>query len=608
MKRCVFFVLLMLVFFMQSHICSAESNSIIGRATSSPFDLFVNVTALTPTITIISPENTTYISESLLLNYTASNYFKLWYNLDNLNNYSLETPTIINITAGSHTLFIYANNSDGTTVVANVTFTADLTSLVIWYKAFENSSYTTPLKYYSLEELQNVVNLTLDNDYGRIKFVGIINITDIPNNGTVIDIDQYVQVNNLQIAVDISGAPVFNKSAILTMRGVSLKTPEILLDGTVCSASICIVSSYSSGVLVFSATQLGTFTLREKPVTPPGQGGGGGGAQNREILTLNKDALLINIKQGETKEDKIEITNPTTNTIYINAILNELSDMIIISNKTITLLPGQTITLPVKIMIKEDSAPMIYSNIVYLRGTTGVLGHFNVILDVSSKNALFNVFVTIPEQFKTVAPGSDFAAKVDLFNLGDKETVNINLTYNVLDMGNNILLSSTDTTTVYKNKTITKEITLLKNLKDGQYVFQVRGEYESKLVSASALFFVKSTKNQIFPLFATIITIIGTLLIVYIILRRNVLPQNALKNYALSIKEKVSELTKSRKIRFEKPRVWGLSEHTVENTVNKLANRLRQIEYSHNTGFLENEKYHRVKTSLIKKIQWLHQS
>lgn len=75
-----------------------------------------------PILLLISPENITYSSnENILLNFTAINADAIWYNLDNTANITITGETLFSTTFASHTLFLFANNSFGTSE-RNVTF------------------------------------------------------------------------------------------------------------------------------------------------------------------------------------------------------------------------------------------------------------------------------------------------------------------------------------------------------------------------------------------------------------------------------------------------------------------------------------------------------
>ncbi len=79
----------------------------------SPQNLSIFVLPPIPIITIISPQNITYSSTSILLNYSAINAETGWYNLDYGENITLTSPITFTASEGSHILLLYANNSEG---------------------------------------------------------------------------------------------------------------------------------------------------------------------------------------------------------------------------------------------------------------------------------------------------------------------------------------------------------------------------------------------------------------------------------------------------------------------------------------------------------------
>jgi hypothetical protein len=110
MKRGLLFVLLL---FLLPIIMA-----ITGEVSESPTDVSVFVLPGFPVINIYSPENTTYLTTNILLNYSISNNFSFaWYNIDNSSNISLPNATnystYFNSSLGDHILNLYANNTYG---------------------------------------------------------------------------------------------------------------------------------------------------------------------------------------------------------------------------------------------------------------------------------------------------------------------------------------------------------------------------------------------------------------------------------------------------------------------------------------------------------------
>ncbi len=136
-------------------IVSAVNVNVEGDAiTGKPLQYFgMNLTVITPlTIAIISPQNTTYSSNiSLLLNYTVSGGAeRVWYSLDGTTNITVTSPLYFSTSIGSHTLYLYANNSMGE-VSANVTFFINISATAPFFGSINSSMFlceNTTLSYF----------------------------------------------------------------------------------------------------------------------------------------------------------------------------------------------------------------------------------------------------------------------------------------------------------------------------------------------------------------------------------------------------------------------------------------------------------------------------
>jgi len=106
--------------------------TITGNATSANFAVAITVSG-SPSLTINKPKNQTYIDTNYLRLDIDTNGNYVWYNLDNGENTTFtedeldEERAYFNSTSGTHTVYVFANNSYGT-AKANVSFTINLLS------------------------------------------------------------------------------------------------------------------------------------------------------------------------------------------------------------------------------------------------------------------------------------------------------------------------------------------------------------------------------------------------------------------------------------------------------------------------------------------------
>ncbi|RLG14879.1 MAG: hypothetical protein DRN66_00750, partial [Candidatus Nanohalarchaeota archaeon] len=91
----------------------------------------ITIDTIPPNITIYSPENTTYATTSVDLNYTATDLNNIsWcgYSLDGNNNITLtdcNNITLTNLTEGQHNITVYTNDTAGNTNSTSIIFTVD---------------------------------------------------------------------------------------------------------------------------------------------------------------------------------------------------------------------------------------------------------------------------------------------------------------------------------------------------------------------------------------------------------------------------------------------------------------------------------------------------
>jgi hypothetical protein len=147
MKKRPYFFILILSMLMILQIVSANQDypntSITGKLTAQPFNLAVQVIAAYPSLDLTSPKNYTYWQNQTFLNYSVSDQEYVWFGLDNQQNITLTEPRFFNTSAGSHSLFLYANNTGGYLTYKNVNFSIDLSKPYINYSNFSNSGEST---------------------------------------------------------------------------------------------------------------------------------------------------------------------------------------------------------------------------------------------------------------------------------------------------------------------------------------------------------------------------------------------------------------------------------------------------------------------------------
>ncbi len=117
------------IFLLNTIIGATITGEVITGQAVNQVGMNITITNGPPALTIISPTNSTYTTNtSFLLNYSTTG-INVWYNINNSANTTITGPLFLNISEGSHTLFLFANNSYGETS-EQINFTIDLSEEV----------------------------------------------------------------------------------------------------------------------------------------------------------------------------------------------------------------------------------------------------------------------------------------------------------------------------------------------------------------------------------------------------------------------------------------------------------------------------------------------
>ena len=528
MKKKVYFIIFLLLVLIASISTITKAITITGKVSAQATNVSIFIMpAELPTLTITSPENKTYIiNTSLLLNYTATNEDKVWYNLDNLENTTITSFVYFNTSQGSHTLYLYANNTDGNITSRNITFIANSTKFRILYEEYKGNYKGSSNDFNSspYEDMQNMSNIILEHaSLGKILFNQIINLTDDENpNDNTLDLDSYTNISSNRIELNSTALPNFNKQATLWLYNLAYSNPRILKDGSVCPSTICTKESYSSNMLKFNVTGFSIYSAEETPTeAPPGGGGGGGTANIIKQFSLDKEKIQITLKQGETKKETITIKNTGNQKIKIT-LDTKLEEFMKISETSFDLNAGEAKIIILDFIVREDTNPDLYIGKLNIKAE-GLQKEILIAIEVESKKPLFDVKVEIPKRFQTIMPGEEIMANIKLYSLGKTGRVDVSVEYKIKDKEGKEIISEHETIAVETQTSFVKELKIPENANFGTYMLYVKAVYDHETASSSAWFIVGKkpffTKENII-LIITVVIILIFILIILIELRK----------------------------------------------------------------------------------------
>ena len=251
----------------------------------------------------------------------------------------------------------------------------------------------------------------------------------------------------------------------------------------------------------------GTCVAVPTPPSGPGGGGPGGGAAPSylKIFPLEFNLRMeINTNQPET----IDITNDGTTSMTVSIRQQNLDNMVILGNTSMTIRAGETKHL--NVIFVAPSTPGIYTGKIIIGGK-----EILVTLNVKTLLLLFDSNVVVLNRNYQVSQGDNLRTKVTLIPLGDEERMDVTLKFSIKDYNGKTYLTKTET------MLIQKKVDVYRNfdtgiLPLGDYVIGLELIYSGGVAPSSAHFEV--TKQKPFNVFLSILIFLLVLVIAIIVI------------------------------------------------------------------------------------------
>jgi len=531
---CVFFISMVFLSMTSGLTGDAITGELItGEASAQSTNVSIFVLPAIPLVSILNPENKTYLSnESILLSFSISNEDFIWYNIDGGSNITITASINFNVSQGSHTLNLYANNSAGEKN-QTITFTANSTKFIISYTEYSGSTKgsSTDFNASTFEDIQNFSDIILEHaTHGKITFNVALNLTDDLNfSDRLLDLDLNTNISSNRIELNSTALPNFNKSATLILYGLSFSNPRVLIDGSVCSSSVCTENSYSGGDFSFNVTQFTIYSAGETPVEDTGDTGGGGGGGTsggggtivQEIIKLDKNRISITLKQGGSKSEEVVITNVGSSLRNITLEISEVGGFVNLSEESFGLEPNESRTIILNFFANESVTPDLYQGKLIVRSGS-IRKEVFIAIEVETVEALFDVTLEIPKAFLQAVPGGEVVANIRLFELQQVGKVEVAMEYFITDSEGKLIISDAEILEVDKEISFVKSLKIPLETVEGDYLYYVRVTYADETASASEWFEVrlKTLFEKILPPFVVVIIILIVITIIILLSKR----------------------------------------------------------------------------------------
>jgi hypothetical protein len=199
--------------------------------------------------------------------------------------------------------------------------------------------------------------------------------------------------------------------------------------------------------------------------------------------------LKLMVKQGESFSKIIKITN--TDSMQKDFKLTGDTKFFSISEQEFSLEPGESKSLDIN--FEPENQPGVYvGSILFLSSKEEF--KMPVILEVETKEVLFDSSINIPLEYGGVYPGGSLAVENKIFNLENIGIKTIDVSYIVKDFEGRTIFSEGENIAVENQILTTKLISIPEIVKTGDYVVFVIVKYQSSVGTSS--YFFKIIENK----------------------------------------------------------------------------------------------------------------
>jgi len=253
--------------------------------------------------------------------------------------------------------------------------------------------------------------------------------------------------------------------------------------------------------------------------SPGGGGGGGGGGALISKFEVEPDFITTTILQEEGKSFDIKLKNTGNTQLNLDLQTVNISDISILSDEALVIGVGEEKTTRVYFYALSKTKPGVYfGKILISEGSTQKTIH--VVVEVKKKEALFDIAVNIPTEYKNVLAGEKMSVFVDMLNIGLYGTaVDAELFLYIMDFDKLILYeASKETLAVETNLSIVRELYVPEETKKGTYLVFGKVKYNNITISTYDTFNVLEKKYVKASYFIVLVIVVALILLIFFLI------------------------------------------------------------------------------------------
>lgn len=226
-------------------------------------------------------------------------------------------------------------------------------------------------------------------------------------------------------------------------------------------------------------------------------GGGGAGPlplEPKEIkdFSVSPGSIEEEVPLGETKTKTISVKNTGDAELDLSLDVLAVEDFVSLSESSFSLQPGQEKIVEAGIIGKKLGSYLGEINVK----AGGIEKSVSLVINVESKEALFDVKIDIPLAYKEVGIGDELKAQITLLNVGPSKKVDVTTTYVIKDRKGAVPYESSETFAVENQKSYVKSFKITDSFKPGDHLAVVELRYQDSFAVSSELFKVTDKKAE----------------------------------------------------------------------------------------------------------------
>ncbi len=235
------------------------------------------------------------------------------------------------------------------------------------------------------------------------------------------------------------------------------------------------------------------------------------------------DFISLVLVQGGTLEESIFLKNTGRTTIEISPQASNLDDFLVIPDGKITILPGESEKIRLRFYALQNQKSGVYNGLIRFKGTGGIERIANVIVEVRSLRALFDLSIKILPEDKEIHSGESLGAIISMTNLA-KTGDAVKLKMQIADGSKNTIIdSSEEVLGNIGNISLKREFKTYGYLSPGKYILIAKISYDNASAESYDSFEVVQSgiswsSNWIYLVLITVI--LSELLIIFYIFYR----------------------------------------------------------------------------------------